>query len=344
LRDELPDGGHVVAIRGNVTYVQLAMQDASAEVRSIVCDGADQPPATWEGLGMETRARATEANLRLDANVQQGLSDNFQGADEAVMIRLRDRIARDGRLAYLDQFVAQTLTLNLLEELRPLPTPTLYLRRETPHPGWSEPEHFELFLRFLPNTEFGEIENWRYHEPSCGKVFAEKAIAFMKEHSGRTILSTVLFADIVDSTVQAATMGDRRWSQVLGQFHSMAAHELQKAGGKLVDTAGDGFLAVFDNPSAAVDCAKKVVEGVRGLGLEARAGVHSGQVEVSGEKYSGVAVHTAARVATQSAPGEVIVSETVRRLLSGSTMKFEDRGAQELKGIAEPVQLYAASD
>jgi class 3 adenylate cyclase len=124
----------------------------------------------------------------------------------------------------------------------------------------------------------------------------------------------------------------------------MAAHELQKAGGKLVDTAGDGFLAVFDNPSAAVDCAKKVVEGVRGLGLEARAGVHSGQVEVSGEKYSGVAVHTAARVATQSAPGEVMVSETVRRLLSGSTMKFEDRGAQELKGIAEPVQLYAASD
>lgn len=342
LRDALPDGGHVVAIRGNVTYVQLAMQDASAHIRSIVCDGADQPPATWEGLGMETRARATEANLRLDANVQQGLSDNFQGADDAVMIRLRDRIARDGRLGYLDQFVAQALTLNLLEELRPLPTPTLYLRRETPHPGWSEPEHFELFLRFLPNTEFDEIDNWRYHEPTCGREFAEKAIAFMQRHSGRTLLSTVLFADIVDSTVQAATLGDRRWSQLLEQFHSLARRELEKTGGRLVDTAGDGFLAVFDDPAAAIGCATVVAKGSDELGLETRAGVHTGQVEVSGDKYSGVAVHTAARVAAKAAPGEVLVSETVRQLLAGSGVTFEERGSHELKGLPGSMHLYAS--
>lgn len=343
MRDQLPEGGHVVAIRGNVTYVQLAMQNASVHVRSIVCDGADQPAATWDAMGQRTRALAVEANLRIDANVQQGLADHFEGADEEVANRIRERILRDGKLAYLDEFVAQALTLNLLAELKPILTPTLYLRRETPHPGWSEPEHFELFQRFAPNTEYDDMDKWLYHDPATGRAFADKAIAFMQKHSGRTVLSTVLFADIVDSTVQATTLGDRRWAQVLAQFHDLAGRELQRAGGKLVDTAGDGFLAVFEDPSAAIRCAIVVGKAAGELGLETRAGVHTGQVEVSGEKYSGVAVHTAARVAAKAAPGEVLVSETVRQLLAGTNLAFEERGSHELKGLPEPVRLYAAT-
>jgi class 3 adenylate cyclase len=153
----------------------------------------------------------------------------------------------------------------------------------------------------------------------------------------------VLFADIVDSTVHAATMGDRRWSQLLGQFQSLAGREVEKSRGKLVDTAGDGFLAVFDDPGAAIRCAAAVTAGVNQLGLEARAGIHTGQVEVSGEKYSGVAVHTAARVAARAAPNEVLVSETTRQLLAGSGLAFEERGSHELKGLPEPLTLHAVA-
>jgi class 3 adenylate cyclase len=165
----------------------------------------------------------------------------------------------------------------------------------------------------------------------------------MKKHSARTILTTVLFGDIVDSTVHSALMGDRRWSQLLGNFQSLARRELQRTEGNLVDTAGDGFLAVFDDPAAAIRCASAVAPSAGELELETRSGVHTGHVEVSGDKYSGVAVDTAARVAARAAPNEVLVSETVRQLLAGSGLAFEERGSQELKGLPEPVTLHAVA-
>ena len=155
------------------------------------------------------------------------------------------------------------------------------------------------------------------------------------------VLTTVLFTDIVGSTEQASEVGDRRWRDLLELHHSRIRAELERFRGREIDTAGDGFLAAFDGPARAIRCACAAVEAITGLGIEIRAGVHTGECEVLGEKLSGVAVHIGARVAGQAAPGEVLVSSTVKDLVAGSGIVFEDRGTAELKGVPGPWRLYA---
>jgi pimeloyl-ACP methyl ester carboxylesterase len=149
------------------------------------------------------------------------------------------------------------------------------------------------------------------------------------------VLSTVLFTDIVRSTEQAAELGDRAWRDLLGRHHSLVRRELVRFRGRELDTAGDGFFASFDGPARAVRCARAIVESVRELGLEVRAGLHTGECEVLDGKVSGIAVHTGARVASLANGGEVLVSSTVRDLVAGSGIQFEDRGTHELKGVGE---------
>jgi class 3 adenylate cyclase len=341
VRDQLPPGGHFVSIRGNVTIALLAIQEHSALPRSIVCDGIDLPSATFEALGMEMFAHAVETAHRLDIGQQQWLRVLFEDVDEVAVRAMIAGMIADADHPYVEQFERDIERVNLLETLGEVSVPALYIETGTPYPGWTERR--EIFARFVPNTEFDEQPPWRFHDPESGRGFAARAIPFLLKHSARTVLANVLFADIVDSTVQTATLGDRRWSQVPRQFHATAERELKRSRGKLVDTAGDGFMAVFDDPAAAIECAASVTAAVRELGLETRAGVHTGQAEVSGEKYSGVAVHTAARVCAKAAPGEVLVSETVRQLLAGSALAFEERGIHELKGLPAPVPLYAAA-
>jgi class 3 adenylate cyclase len=155
------------------------------------------------------------------------------------------------------------------------------------------------------------------------------------------VLTTVLFTDIVGSTEQASELGDRRWRDLLELHHSRIRAELERFRGREIDTAGDGFLAAFDGPARAIRCACAAVEAIAGLGIEIRAGVHTGECEVLGDKLSGVAVHIGARVAGQAAPGEVLVSSTVKDLVAGSGIVFEDRGTAELKGLPGPWRLYA---
>jgi class 3 adenylate cyclase len=152
-------------------------------------------------------------------------------------------------------------------------------------------------------------------------------------HGGDRVLATVLFTDIVGSTERAADLGDRRWSQVLEQHHAIVRKELERFRGREVDTAGDGFLATFDGPARAIRCAYAVRDAVRSLRLEIRAGLHTGECEVVGDDVRGIAVHTGARVAGAAAPGEVLVSSTVRDLVAGSGVAFEERGEHELKGV-----------
>jgi class 3 adenylate cyclase len=154
-------------------------------------------------------------------------------------------------------------------------------------------------------------------------------------------LATVLFTDIVGSTERAAELGDAAWKELLGQHHQLVRSELARFGGHEVDTAGDGFLATFDGPARAVRCAQAIGEAVRTLGLEIRAGVHTGEVEVEGGDVRGIAVHTGARVAALSGAGEVLVSSTVTDLVAGSGLMFEDRGMHELKGIPGEWHLFA---
>jgi class 3 adenylate cyclase len=158
------------------------------------------------------------------------------------------------------------------------------------------------------------------------------------------VLTTVLFTDIVGSTERAAILGDRSWRELLDRHHAAVRRELAHFRGSEVDTAGDGFLATFDGPARAIVCARKIVRETRDLGIDVRAGVHTGECEVSGDTVAGIAVHTGARVASEAAAGEVLVSQTVKDLVAGSGIEFEDRGVRELKGVPGEWRLYAVSD
>jgi class 3 adenylate cyclase/alpha-beta hydrolase superfamily lysophospholipase len=157
------------------------------------------------------------------------------------------------------------------------------------------------------------------------------------------ILATVLFTDIVGSTERSAELGNTAWRALLEQHHAVVRHRLGQFDGTEVDTAGDGFFAAFDGPRRAIECARALVRDVRELGLEIRAGLHTGECELMGEKPSGIAVPIGARVAAKAQAGEVLVSSTVKDLVAGSEIRFEDRGVHELKGVGE-WRLYAVSD
>jgi class 3 adenylate cyclase/pimeloyl-ACP methyl ester carboxylesterase len=155
------------------------------------------------------------------------------------------------------------------------------------------------------------------------------------------VLATVLFTDIVGSTERAAALGDRSWRELLQQHHALVRSELERFRGVEIDTAGDGFMASFDGPARAIRCACAIQDAVSQLRLEIRAGVHTGECERIGDKLSGIAVHIAARVAGTAGPGQVLVSQTVRDLVAGSGIEFEDRGKHELKGVSETWRLFA---
>jgi class 3 adenylate cyclase/alpha-beta hydrolase superfamily lysophospholipase len=155
------------------------------------------------------------------------------------------------------------------------------------------------------------------------------------------VLATVLFTDIVGSTSRAAELGDKTWGDLLHAHHAVIREHLARYGGREVSTAGDGFLATFDGPARAIRCALAAARGVGPLGLEIRAGLHTGEVEVTAHDISGLAVHIGARIAALAEPGEVLVSRTVKDLVVGSGLSFQDRGEVVLKGVPDVWHLFA---
>ncbi len=155
------------------------------------------------------------------------------------------------------------------------------------------------------------------------------------------VLATVMFTDIVGASERAAGLGDRRWHDLLDSHHALIRRQLNHFRGREIDTAGDGFLATFDGPARAVRCASTISDGVRSLGIEVRAGLHTGECEMMGDKLAGIAVHIGSRVAALARPGEVLVSSTVKDLVAGSGLSFQDRGIQSLKGIPGEWRLFA---
>jgi class 3 adenylate cyclase/alpha-beta hydrolase superfamily lysophospholipase len=169
----------------------------------------------------------------------------------------------------------------------------------------------------------------------------EDFITGQRERPGTDrVLATVLFTDIVDSTAKAAELGDAHWKDLLAEHASRARVEIERHRGVFVDSTGDGLLAHFDGPARAVRCAQAIAEAVRSLGIEIRAGAHTGEVELVGDRIQGIAVHTGARVASMAGPSEVWVSSTVRDLTAGSGLTFEDAGEHELKGVPARWHLY----
>jgi class 3 adenylate cyclase len=158
-----------------------------------------------------------------------------------------------------------------------------------------------------------------------------------------SVLAAVMFTDIVNSTERATSLGDRDWRDLLARHHALVRRELGRYRGKERDTAGDGFFATFDGPARAIRAAQAIVGGVQELGLEARIGIHVGECELHEDKVAGLAVNIGARVAASAAANEILVSQTVRDLVAGTGIAFDDRGSHELKGIPGTWQLFAAS-
>jgi class 3 adenylate cyclase len=188
------------------------------------------------------------------------------------------------------------------------------------HFGRDAPAVQDEVERFL--TEVWESGGWGEAEPD-------------------RVLATVLFTDIVGSSEKAVALGDRGWRELLQRHHELVRRQLGRFRGREVDTAGDGFFASFDGPARAIRCANAIVEEMPELDLQVRAGLHTGECELIDGKVAGIAVHTGARVASYAQPGEILVSSTVKDLVAGSGLAFEDRGQHELKGIPGEWRLYA---
>jgi class 3 adenylate cyclase len=209
----------------------------------------------------------------------------------------------------------------------------------------------EFFARRIRGARLVELPNdvgiYHWVDPEAYDI-AMRETRELVERVGRPapptrVLSTVLFTDLVGSTEQASALGDRAWRELLERHHAAIRRRLGEHRGEEVDTAGDGVLATFDGPGRAIECACSIREDLRRLGLEVRAGIHTGECEVADGKVAGLAVHVGARIVERAGPGEVLVSGTVKDLVAGSGLGFEDRGVRELKGVPGEWRLYAVS-
>ena len=188
--------------------------------------------------------------------------------------------------------------------------------------------------------EVGSGDHIPWHIDEYGEFFGFLSQIHEREAIFDRVLATVLFTDIVDSTHRAAELGDRAWRDLVERHHTVSRAIIGRYRGSEVDTAGDGFFATFDGPARAVTCAREIIEAVRPIGLEVRAGVHTGEVETINDKVGGIAVAIGARVGSTAGPSEVLVSQTVKDLTAGSGLTFEDAGEHELKGVPDRWRLY----
>jgi class 3 adenylate cyclase len=224
--------------------------------------------------------------------------------------------------------------------------PTLVIHRKGDRS--TNVEHGRYLAQHLKGARYVELPG-DDHAPWAGDADAliDEISAFLTGvRSGPEpdrVLATVLFTDIVDATKRAAEIGDRAWKELLRQHHFMVRQQLERYRGREIDTAGDGFLATFDGPARATRCGRAIAEAVKSLNIQIRAGVHTGECEVMGEKLGGIAVHIGARVMSYAKPDEVLVSSTVKDLVAGSGLRFESRGAHVLKGVPGEWNLFAAA-
>jgi len=208
-------------------------------------------------------------------------------------------------------------------------------------------ENGRFLARTIPGARLVELPTddhvpWFDPEPTVAEI-REFLTGTREAESPNRLLVTILFTDMVTSTELAASLGDRRWRDLLEQHHTIVRRELTRFDGHEVDTAGDGFFATFDGPARAIRCAQAIVAAAGSLGMDLRAGLHTGEVEVLGDKVAGIAVNIGARVAAQASPGEILVSSTVRDLVAGSGIAFVDRGLATLKGVEGTWQVFAVA-
>jgi class 3 adenylate cyclase len=298
------------------------------------------------GVEPEVLARFAEATQAMDLDGQLSIVAPSRMEDPAFRswFRRYTRSAQSG--LPVQGFMMMMMTFDIRDQLAGIDTPVLVLNRA---------DHSILPLRnaravaaALPNARLVELPG------RDTAIFSSDVDAVADEIqeflTGKRppprhdrVLATVLFTDIVGSTDTAARMGDQAWRELLERHHRMLRASIQRFGGREVHTAGDGFLATFDSPRRAIECARAAGETLRAIGVEIRAGVHTGEIELSQGDVQGIAVHIGARISALAGTGEVFVSSTVKDLVAGSGIEFEDRGAHQLKGVPGEWHVFAVS-
>jgi class 3 adenylate cyclase len=238
-------------------------------------------------------------------------------------------------------FRRMQIELDVTDVLPAIRVPTLVIAKEQFR------EDAQAVASVIPGAELVEVPGTgvAFHENDFAADAVDAFLLGEPHHQiPDTVLATVLFTDLVDSTQTAVALGDRGWREVLERHNALVRRELERFRGVEIDTAGDGFFASFDGPARAIACARAIVDRVPELGLAMRAGIHTGECERVGDKLAGLAVNVGARVSAAAGPGEVLVSGTVKDLVAGSGIRFADRGARELKGLPGEWRIYSVVD
>ena len=288
------------------------------------------------GLDMSTMDRITDASLRIDLDTHLAIVAPRRKDEPGfpAWFRRYNRSASSGIAA--GEFLRDQADWDAVDRLPEVVAPTLLLHRlgNNVLPIRSS----RAWANALPDARLVELDGTgtAIYSDDVDPI-ADEIEAFLTgtrplPRKDR-VLTTVLFTDIVDSTGRAATLGDRAWRELLARHHSVLRDHLARFGGREMHTAGDGFLATFESPRRAIECATAIRDAVDAIGLTIRAGVHTGEVELTDDDVQGIAVHIGARVSALAGPGQVLVSSTVHELVIGSGLEFEDRGAHELKGV-----------
>jgi class 3 adenylate cyclase/pimeloyl-ACP methyl ester carboxylesterase len=359
----------VRAVMDAVGSERAALMGWSEGVAMSALFAATYPKRVWAlvlygGFARELRAPDypwgdTEAEVLRELDSQRDSGD--RAADLLGVARSGMPTGTEDEVAALARLMRQSISpgasealarMNLQIDIRhvlpAIRVPTLVLHNSGDH--WVEIERGRDVANRIPGSRFVEFPIEGHITPTAElppvldeieRFLAADWEADAHREPDRQ-LATLLFTDIVDSTAHLTRLGDAGWRELLERHHAVVRAELARARGDEVDTAGDGFFASFDGPARAVRCAKSIVDGTRELGLDVRSGLHTGECEIVDGKMSGIAVHTGARVAAHAGPGEVLVSSTVKDLVAGSGLEFEDRGVHELKGIPGEWRLYAA--
>ncbi len=241
-------------------------------------------------------------------------------------------------------FIKEIRRADVRDTLPRITVPTLILHRD--NPDFSPIGHAHYLAEHIAGSQFVELPGdealyWVGDTAPMLDEIEEFITGVRGGSDAERLLTTIMFTDIVASTERAALLGDDRWRDMLDNHDTIVRHQLQRFGGREVNTAGDGFVATFSSPSAALACADEIVDAVRVLGIEVRVGIHAGEVEMRGADIAGMAVHIGARVAALAGSSEVLVSSTVRDIVTGSRHRFADRGETALKGVPGHWWLYA---
>jgi class 3 adenylate cyclase len=319
-------------------------------VRSLVLYGtfAYTNPDDERGREWYTRAVPVMDDILEHWGEGRGMSMFAPSLDSEMQRRfyaIFERASASPRMARA--LVEHVMSIDVRAALPAIQAPTLVLHREGDRvaPVWAGEYLAETIagaqLSIVPGDDhafwFGDFD------PILDQV-EEFLTGARQSAAPERVLATVLFTDIVDSTRRAGELGDRAWRDVLERHDALAARAVQGHGGRVVKSIGDGMLATFDGPARAVRCAEGLCESVRELGIELRAGVHTGELEVIGDDVGGMAVHIGARVSGMAGAGDVLVSQTVKDLVVGSGLQFAERGEHELKGVPGSWRLYALGE